>query len=51
MASSRKRSPDPGLPLIRTQLPGPAAQKVREQDRQYVSPSYTRPYPLVARRG
>ena len=29
-------------------LPGPKAQAVLAQDRQYVSPSYSRPYPLVA---
>ncbi|MDE3181585.1 MAG: acetyl ornithine aminotransferase family protein [Acidobacteriota bacterium] len=39
------------LPLIRTPLPGPEAQKVLAMDRQYVSPSYTRDYPLVAKRG
>ena len=51
MAAVPKGSPDPFLPLIRTRLPGPAAQKVLAQDHQYVSPSYTRPYPLVAQRG
>lgn len=39
------------LPEIKTALPGPEAKKVLELDRQYVSPSYTRDYPLVARRG
>ncbi len=39
------------LPHIRTELPGPEAQKVLALDRQFVSPSYTRDYPLVARRG
>ena len=29
-------------------LPGPKAQAVLAQDRQFVSPSYSRPYPLVA---
>jgi len=38
-------------PHIKTPLPGPEAQKVLALDRQYVSPSYTREYPLVARRG
>ncbi len=33
---------------IRTDLPGPRAQAVLQQDHQYVSPSYSRPYPLVA---
>jgi len=33
---------------LRTQLPGPKAQAVLEQDWRFVSPSYSRPYPLVA---
>ena len=39
------------LPLIRTALPGPKARKVLAQDKKFVSPSYTRSYPLVAKRG
>ncbi|HWP86221.1 MAG TPA: acetyl ornithine aminotransferase family protein [Terriglobia bacterium] len=39
------------LPWIKTALPGPAAKKVLALDGQYVSPSYTRSYPLVAKRG
>ena len=35
-------------PHIRTALPGPNAQRVLEGDAQYISPSYTRSYPLVA---
>src|SRR5262252_3019417 len=38
-------------PKIRTKLPGPNARKVLEGDARYISPSYTRSYPLVARRG
>jgi 4-aminobutyrate aminotransferase len=38
-------------PKIRTKLPGPNAQKVLKGDAQYISPSYTRSYPLVAKRG
>lgn len=34
-------------PLIHTSLPGPKARKLIKQDRTYVSPSYTRYYPLV----
>lgn len=34
-------------PLIHTPLPGPNARKLIDQDRTYVSPSYTRYYPLV----
>jgi 4-aminobutyrate aminotransferase len=39
------------LPVIKTELPGPEAQRVLALDHQYVSPSYTRDYPLVAQRG
>ena len=39
------------LPQIKTALPGPEAQRTLALDHQYVSPSYTRDYPLVARRG
>jgi 4-aminobutyrate aminotransferase len=35
-------------PDIRTSLPGPRAQSLIAIDRDYVSPSYTRAYPLVA---
>ena len=38
-------------PKIRTKLPGPKAQKVLEGDARLISPSYTRSYPLVAKRG
>ena len=39
------------LPHLTTPLPGPRAQEVIARDRRSVSPSYTRCYPLVARRG
>jgi 4-aminobutyrate aminotransferase len=42
---------DTKLPRLVTSLPGPSASRVLELDRQYVSASYTRSYPLVARRG
>jgi 4-aminobutyrate aminotransferase len=35
-------------PIIRTSLPGPLVKALIATDRQYVSPSYTRCYPLVA---
>src|SRR3974390_1657689 len=38
-------------PKIRTALPGPNARRVLEGDRHYISPSYTRSYPVVAKRG
>ncbi|MBI4866462.1 MAG: acetyl ornithine aminotransferase family protein [Candidatus Wallbacteria bacterium] len=36
------------LPKIVTTLPGPKAKEVLDMDTKYVSPSYTRSYPLVA---
>src|SRR5690348_6455455 len=38
-------------PRLVTALPGPNAKRVLEQDAKFMSPSYTRDYPLVARRG
>src|SRR6201997_5173698 len=40
-----------GLPHLVTALPGPNAKKLVERDQHVVSPSYTRDYPLVAKRG
>lgn len=39
------------VPDIRTPPPGPKAQALLERDAVYVSPSYTRVYPLVVERG
>lgn len=39
------------LPEIKTALPGPKSQEVLDKDTKYISPSYTRSYPLVMRRG
>ena len=38
-------------PKIHTALPGPNARRILAGDEKYVSPSYTRSYPLVAKRG
>jgi 4-aminobutyrate aminotransferase len=38
------------FPTILTELPGPEAQKVLEKDRQFISQSYTRVYPLVVKK-
>jgi 4-aminobutyrate aminotransferase len=38
-------------PKLKTALPGPNAKRVLEGDQQYISPSYTRSYPLVAKSG
>lgn len=40
---------DAKLPQIVTALPGPKARKIIESDQHYISPSYTRSYPLVAK--
>jgi 4-aminobutyrate aminotransferase len=42
---------NPKLPKIITELPGPKAREIIQSDRQYISPSYTRSYPLVAKSG
>jgi 4-aminobutyrate aminotransferase len=41
----------PQLPSIVTSLPGPKAEEVIRRDRAVLSPSYTRCYPLVIKRG
>src|SRR5271168_1297652 len=38
-------------PKIKTALPGPNAKRVLAGDQKYISPSYTRSYPLVAKSG
>jgi 4-aminobutyrate aminotransferase len=38
-------------PNIKTALPGPNAKRILAGDEQFISPSYTRSYPLVAKRG
>ncbi|HKN18028.1 MAG TPA: acetyl ornithine aminotransferase family protein [Candidatus Sulfotelmatobacter sp.] len=38
-------------PRIKTALPGPNAKRVLDNDQKYISPSYTRSYPLVAKSG
>src|SRR5262245_13687470 len=39
------------LPKIKTVLPGPKAAEILKRDAKYISPSYTRSYPLVVQRG
>jgi 4-aminobutyrate aminotransferase len=39
------------LPRLITALPGPHASRIVAYDAKFVSPSYTRDYPLVAKRG
>jgi 4-aminobutyrate aminotransferase len=38
-------------PKLHTALPGPNARRIVEADNRLISPSYTRSYPLVAKRG
>src|ERR1700723_3039084 len=38
-------------PKLTTALPGPNAKRILAGDEKYISPSYTRSYPLVAKRG
>ena len=38
-------------PKLKTALPGPKAKRVLEGDEKYISPSYTRSYPMVAKQG
>jgi 4-aminobutyrate aminotransferase len=40
-----------GLPNLVTPVPGPKAKAVIDRDAQFISPSYTRSYPLVVSRG
>lgn len=40
-----------GGPNLKTAIPGPNAKRIIEADAQFISPSYTRSYPLVAKRG
>src|SRR5262245_28516114 len=39
------------VPSLKTPLPGPRAAALLQRDSQFVSPSYTRIYPLVCERG
>jgi len=38
-------------PKLKTSLPGPNARRAVEADQKYISPSYTRSYPMVAKHG
>ena len=42
---------NPFLPSLVTSLPGPKARAIIERDQAVISPSYTRCYPLVIKRG
>jgi 4-aminobutyrate aminotransferase len=51
IATTETKSRETKLPRLLTQLPGPKAKQVLEQDAKFMSPSFTRDYPLVAKRG
>jgi 4-aminobutyrate aminotransferase len=38
-------------PKLKTAIPGPNAKRILAGDAKYISPSYTRSYPMVAKRG
>ena len=38
-------------PKIATALPGPNAKRIIDADDKFISPSYTRSYPMVAKHG
>src|SRR3954468_13756363 len=42
---------NPAGPKLKTKLPGPNAKRIIDADDKFMSPSYTRSYPLVAKRG
>jgi len=44
-------SPSIDYPKLVTELPGPEARKILDKDRKFISPSYTRGYPLVIDKG
>ena len=50
MAMTNEREVTMRYPQIKTPLPGPLATERIQTDKRYVSPSYTRIYPLVAER-
>ena|SRR5258708_2645557 len=51
IATSETKLGETRLPRLLMQLPGPKAKHVVEQDARFMSPSFTRDYPLVAKRG
>src|SRR5260221_12640205 len=51
MPANTMTTPTVTGPKIKTALPGPNAKLVLEGDERLISPSYTRSYPMVAKRG
>jgi len=51
IATTETKLSETKLPRLLTQLPGPKATQVLELDAKFMSPSFTRDYPLVAKRG
>ena len=50
-ATSADLAADSAAPVLRTELPGPIAAGIIARDDAVTSPSLTRLYPLVAKRG
>lgn len=48
---SSRLVPELAGPQLHTNLPGPNAARILQADERLISPSYTRSYPLVAKRG
>src|SRR5437763_17097523 len=48
---ARSEGASSALPKIKTELPGPKAKRIIADDNRLMSPSYTRSYPLVVKRG
>src|SRR5438045_2484359 len=48
---ARSAGASSALPKIKTELPGPKAKRIIADDNRLISPSYTRSYPLVVKRG
>src|SRR4029077_14351976 len=51
IATTETKLSETKLPRLLMQLPGPKAKQVLELDAKFMSPSFTRDYPLVPRRG
>lgn len=50
-ASTTAANKESARPKIKMALPGPNAKRVLDGDQKFISPSYTRSYPLVAKSG
>jgi 4-aminobutyrate aminotransferase len=51
LGGTKMQTKEMKLPNLVTALPGPKAQQIVKEDSEFLSPSYTRDYPLVAKTG